>query len=363
LSSIFVGAIRSTDQPHAQPPFASSMKFNCAVRMLSPDEGRGMRRREFLGIVSVAAAWPIAARAQQLVSRIGYVWIGAKGTDAASGAGLRQGLADKGYVIGQNLILEERYADGDIEKVPALIADLLALKVSLLVTVGTSVSLMAKHATSTVPIVSASGDPVGSGLVASLARPGGNVTGFSLLSSDYSAKWLALLKELVPNLHRVAVLGNPDNPSIAKEIEQLRAAARTLAIELTALSSKSQDIEASFAAISNGGFEGLVVTTEAFLEPLIRRIIALAGERRLPAIYPFSSAVEQGGLMSYSADIFGMWRRAASYVDRILKGERPGDLPIEQPTTVALKINLKTAKALGLHVPPSLIVAADEVIE
>jgi putative ABC transport system substrate-binding protein len=322
-----------------------------------------MRRREFLGVVGVAAAWPIAARAQQPVPRIGYVWIGAKGTDAASGVGLRQGLADKGYVIGQNLIFEERYADGDIEKVPALIADLLALKVSLLVTVGTSVSLLAKRATSTVPIVIASGDPVGSGLVASLARPGGNVTGLSLLASDYSAKWLGLLKELVPNLHRVAVLSNPGNPSIVRETEQLRAAARALDVDLTAFSANPKDIEASFASIASGGYEGLVVTTDALLEPLTDRIIALASERRLPAIYPFSTAVQRGGLMSYSSDLFVMWRRAASYVDRILKGERAGDLPIEQPTAVALKINLKTAKALGLNVPPSLIVAADEVIE
>jgi len=323
-----------------------------------------MRRREFLAIVGVAATWPLAVRAQQsAVPRVGYVFVGAKGSGEASGAGLRQGLADKGYVLGQNLILEERYADGDIDKVPALIDDLLALKVNLLVTVGTSASLLARRATSTVPIVIASGDPVGAGLVASLSRPGGNVTGVSLLASDYSAKWLGLLKELLPNLHRVAVLSNPDNPSIVKEVEQMRAAARALGIDLTAFSAKRLDIEDSFTAISNGGYESLVVTTDPFLEPYTGRIIALASERRLPVIYPFSVAVEQGGLMSYSADLFVMWRRAASYVDRILKGERPGDLPIEQPTAVSLKINLKTAKALGLDVPPALIVAADEVIE
>lgn len=323
-----------------------------------------MKRREFLGVVGVAAAWPLAARGQQpAVPRVGYVFVGAKGSGEASGAGLRQGLADKGYVLGHTLILEERYADGDIDKVPALIDDLLALKVNLLVTVGTSVSLLAKRATSTVPIVIASGDPVGAGLVDSLSRPGGNVTGISLLASDYSAKWLGLLKELLPNLHRVAVLSNPDNPSIVKEVEQMRAAARALGIDLTAFSAKRLDIEDSFTAVSNGGYEGLVVTTDPFLEPYTGRIIGLASERRLPVIYPFSVAVEQGGLMSYSADLFVMWRRAASYVDRILKGERPGDLPIEQPTAVSLKINLKTAKALGLAVPPSLIVAADEVIE
>ena len=325
-----------------------------------------MRRRDLIALFGGAAAvaWPLAMHAQQpAVARIGYVWIGARGTDEANGAGLRQGLADKGYVIGQNLILEERYADGDLEKVPALIADLLALKVDLLVTVGTSASLAARRATSTVPIVMASSDPVGSGLVASLSRPGGNVTGLSLLASDYSAKWLGLLKELVPELHRVAVLSDPDNAGLAREVEQLQAAARTLDIELTVFSTKRADIEASLTSVTNGGFGGLVMTTDPFLEAYTARIIALTSERRLPAIYPFSTAVARGGLMSYSADILAMWRRAATYVDRILKGERPGDLPIEQPTVINLKINLKTAKALGIAVPTSLIVAADEVIE
>jgi putative tryptophan/tyrosine transport system substrate-binding protein len=323
-----------------------------------------MRRRDLIALFGGAAALPLAARAQApAIPRIGYIWIGARGTDGASGAGLRQGLAERGYVIGKNLILEERYADGDIEKVPALIADLLALKVSVLVTAGTSVSLAARRATSTVPIVMASGDPVGSGLVASLSRPGGNITGVSLLASDYSSKWLGLLKELVPDLHRVAALWNSENPSMVKEFEQLRAAARTLGLDLTAFSAKSGDVEASFASIASGGFDGLVVTTDPFLESYTTRMIALASEHRLPAIYPYSNAVELGGLLSYSVDILAMFRRTAGYVDRILKGERPADLPIEQPTTVSLKINLKTAKALGLAVPPSLIGAADEVIE
>jgi putative ABC transport system substrate-binding protein len=324
-----------------------------------------MERRTFITLLGATVAWPFAASAQQpaVPPRVGYVFFGAKGAGEASGAGLRQGLADKGYLIGQNLILEERYAEGDIDKVPALIAELLALKVNLLVTVGTSASLIARRATTTVPIVMASGDPIGSGLVTSLSRPGGNITGISLLAGDYSAKWLGLLKELLPNLHRVAVLWNPDNPSIVKEVEQMRLAARTLGIELTAFSAKRQDIEDSFTAISNVGYEGLVVTTDPFLESYTAHIIALASERHLPTIYPFSVVVEQGGLMSYSVDLFVMWRRAASYVDRILKGERPGDLPIEQPTAVVLKINLKTAKALGLNVPPSLLATADEVIE
>jgi putative tryptophan/tyrosine transport system substrate-binding protein len=265
--------------------------------------------------------------------------------------------------MGQNLIFEERYAQGKAENVPTLVGELLALQVNVLVTVGGLVSLAARRATSTVPIVFVSGDPVGTGLVASLSRPGGNATGMSLMTSDYSAKWLAFLKELLPNLHRVAVLSNPDNPSVVKEVDQLQASAGALGLDLAVLSAKPQDFEASVAAISGDAYEALVVTTDPFLEQYTARIIALASERRLPAIYPFSTAAAQGGLMSYSADLFKMWRRAAGYIDRILKGERPGDLPIEQPTAVSLKINLKTAKTLGLAVPASLIVAADEVIE
>jgi putative tryptophan/tyrosine transport system substrate-binding protein len=322
-----------------------------------------MRRRDFVRLLGAIAACPLTVRAQQSATpKVGYVWIGERSTDV-SGAGLRQGLVDKGYEIGRNLVFEDRYAKGDTEKVPAIIAELLALKVDVLATVGTSISLAARRATSTVPIVCISGDPVGTGLVASLSRPGGNVTGFSLLAADYSAKWLELLKEALPKLHRVAALWNLDNPSIVMESEQLQAAARTLDLDLIAFSAKPKDIEGSFAAIENGSFDGLVVTTDAFLEPYTTRIIALAAEHRLPAMYPFSTAVQQGGLMSYSADFFQLWRRAAGYVDRILKGAKPADLPIEQPTAVALKINLKTAKALGFTIPPTLLARADEVIE
>jgi len=322
-----------------------------------------MLRRDFVkAIAGFVAASSVAARAQQGIPKVGYVWVGERGTDV-SGAGLRQGLADRGYEIGRNLALEDRYANGDSDKVPVFIAELLARKIDVLVTAGTFATLAARRATSTVPIVFASGDPVKTGIAASLNRPGGNATGVSILASDYSAKWLELMKEMLPKLQRVAVLWNPENPAVAAEIEQLRTAAHTLGLDVSTFPGRAKEIDGSFAAIASGGFDGLVVTTDPSLEPQTPRIIAFAADRRLPALYPFGTAVQHGGLMSYSIDLFEMWRRAAGHVDRILEGENPAELPIEQATRVALKINLKTARALGVVVPPMLLARADEVIE
>jgi len=331
-----------------------------------------MRRREFIKFLRGAtiacpciahAASPLAAEAQRPTTpRIGYVWIGDRATDTR-GAGLRQGLADKGYVIGRDLVLEERYAQGNAERIPALIAELLELKIDVLATPGTPITLAARRATSTVPIVMLTGDPVGAGLVASLAHPGANITGVSVLSGDYSAKWLELLKEAVPKLERVAVLWNPDNPQIVRVVANLRQVAQALGLEMAVFPARPNDLEATFIAIANARFAGLVVTDDSSIDPLLPRIVEFAAEHRLPAIYPFSTAVQRGGLISYSADFFELWRRAASYVDRILKGSRPSDLPVEQATAVALKINLQTAKRLNLTLPPTLLARADEVIE
>jgi putative ABC transport system substrate-binding protein len=260
-------------------------------------------------------------------------------------------------------VLEERYANGKAERVPDLIAELLALKVDVLATPGTMISRAAQRATSTVPIVLVSGDPVGAGLVASLARPGANISGLSLLSADYSAKWLELLMEVAPKLRRVAVLWNSDNPTAARQVERIREAAQALALDLTTLSTRPTELEASIATLVPADIDGFVVSDDPFLETIMPRLIALAAERGLPALYGFSIAVTQGGLMSYSADFFDLWRQAGGYVDRILKGARPADLPIQQATKFTLKINLKTAKALGLTVPDKLLALADEVIE
>ena len=323
-----------------------------------------MQRREFITLLGGSVfTWPLAARAQQrAIPRIGYIWSGTPGAELSI-AGLRQGLMDRGYVVGRNLTIEERYAEGNPEQIPELIAQLLALNIDELVTPGTPITLAAQRATTTVPIVCITGNPVGSGLVASLSHPGGNITGMSLLSGEYSAKWLELLTKAAPTLHRIAVLWNPDNPAMIEEHDHVQDTARVLGLELTFLSARPSEIKASLAALTPATVDGFVVTDDAFMEPLLPRLIALAADRRLPALYPFSNAVQQGGLMSYSANFFAMWRRAASYVDRILKGDRPADLPIEQATEVALDINLKTAKALGLTIPTTLLVTADEVIE
>jgi len=323
------------------------------------------RRRLMASLLACAAlARPLAARAQQpALPRVGYVSIGARNGTDVSIAGLRQGLSDRGYEIGGDLILEERYADGNAARIPALIAELLALKIDVLVTVGTPASLAAQRATATVPIVSMSGDPVGSKLVASLAHPGGNITGLSLLSGDYSAKWLALLKEAAPNVRRVAAMTNPENPVMAVEIRHMQQTAPALGVELTVFAVRPAELEADLAQLAAADVDGLIVTDDPFLELSTPRLVALTAEKRLPALYGWSTAVKLGGLMSYSADFFAMWRRAAGYVDRILKGARPADLPVEQTTEVSLKINLKTAKALGLTIPSLLLGSADEVIE
>ena len=286
----------------------------------------------------------------------------AEGLNRANNAGLREGLAEGGYIVGRNLALEERYADGHADRIPGLIAELLALNVDVLVTPGTTITRAAQRATTTVPVCVTS-NPVGTGLVNSLSHPGGNITGLSLLSGDLSVKWLELLKEAVPDLRRVAVLWNPDNAGTPLQLERMREAAKVLALDVTMLPTRPAEIEANLAIMTTANFQGFVVTDDPTLELLTPRLVALAAERHLPGLYPFNIAVQQGGLMSYSANYFAMWHRAAGYVVRILKGEYPADLPIEQATEVMLAINLKTARTLGLTIPPMLLLTANEVIE
>jgi putative ABC transport system substrate-binding protein len=319
-----------------------------------------MRRREFIGLLSGAVvSWRLAARAQQVpIPRVGYIWIGSKDPGYA---GLRQGLTDRGYIIGKTLAFEERYAEGRAERLPALISELLTLNVNVLVTPSTMTTRAAQRATSTVPIVSLSGDPVRTGLVANLSHPGGNVTGLSLLSGEYNLKWLELLKEAVPTARRAAVLWNPDNLPIAGVIESMRKAAPVIGLELITISAGQTEIDDHLSEITNANLDGLVVSDDAFLATRAPRLFALAAERRVPAIYPFSDSVMQGGLMAYSANFFDIWRQAAGYVDRILKGARPAHLSVGQATNFTLRVNLKTARAIGLTIPPPIMVRADEI--
>jgi putative ABC transport system substrate-binding protein len=324
-----------------------------------------MRRREFiawLGAAATPGAWPLSAPAQPTkIPRVAYVWFGFPDPNVAI-AGLRQGLADRGFVLGRNLLLEERYAEGDRARVPGLIAELLALDVDVLVTGTSGTILAARKATTMVPIVGLAADWVGGGLADSLSRPGANVTGLSLLSEEISSKWLEYLKEAIPKLNRVAVLGN-DNPAILAEMRRIDEAAAGFGIAVTRLNTAPQKLDASLTAMTGANFDGLIATDTIEIETLLPRLIPLVARNRLPTIYGFSFAARQGGLMAYSADFFEVWRRLAGYVDRILKGARPADLPIEQATEIKFAINMKTAKALGLDIPPMLLAAANEVIE
>jgi putative tryptophan/tyrosine transport system substrate-binding protein len=314
------------------------------------------------GAISIAA--PAFGEDPMKTPRVGIVHVGAPGTERTGGtAGLRQGLADRGYVEGRSIILEDRYANGHPERVPGIISELLALKVDVLVTGGVSITRDAQRLTSTVPIVSVSGDLVSAGLVANLARPGGNITGMSMLMTEYSVKWLELLKEAVPNLHHVAVLFNADNPGNLRQLERMREVVPRLGLELAPFSAPPAEIDGALAAVTRAIPDGLVVPGDPFFDSISPRLVAFAAERRLPTIYGIGSYARQGGLMSYSVNIFDVNRRAAGYVDRILKGAKPGDLPVEQPTKFELIINLRTAKALGLTIPPPLLLRADEVIQ
>ncbi len=320
-----------------------------------------MRRREFLAVAVGAACRPFAAAAQTGgTPRVGYFWPGALEPNVGV-AGFRQGLAERGYVLGRSLILEERYAEGDLRRGPSMIAELLALPVDVLVT-GDYAVIFAHSRTSTIPIVGVAADFVGVGLAAGLSHPGGNVTGLSLLSAEFSAKWLDLLKAAVPKLGRVAFLGGAAGPQQAEKA-RLDEVAPRLGVTLTQLDMWPANLDTSLAEITRDNYDGLIVADDILTEGLIPRLVALSAERRMPAIYGFSTAVRQGGLMAYSADVFEIWRELAGYVDRVLKGAKPGDLPIQQATAIKFGINLGVARTLGLDIAPTLLAAADEVID
>ena len=316
-----------------------------------------------LGIFSA----PPAAAAQQpgKVHRIGILPSGPISARWHLWEAFRQGLRDLGYVEGQNMLLVVRSPEERPERLPELAVELVRLKIDIIVTGGTPATLAAKQATATIPIVMpVSGDPVESGLVASLARPGGNVTGFSVIAPELAGKRLQLLKEVVPGASRVAVLSNPTTPFAALVVKETQAAARALGVQLQSLEVRTpDDIDRAFEATIRGRASGVIVPEDPLILSHRARIAALAAKSRLPAIYGFRESVDAGGLMSYAANFSDLYRRSATLVDKILKGAKPADLPVEQPTRFELVINLKTAKALGLTIPQSVLIRADQVIE
>jgi putative tryptophan/tyrosine transport system substrate-binding protein len=322
-----------------------------------------MKRRDFITFLGGAAAWPRALRAQQKVPVIGVLSSPSPGAVAADIAAFHEGLSEAGYVEGLNVAIEYRWAEGRLDQLPALAADLVARKVDVIAALaGTPPALAAKGATSTIPIVFSMGDPVGLGLVASLARPGGNLTGVSSL--DLSPKRIEMVSELVPGAKVIALLVNPNNAIAASTIQNSQEAARTKGVELLVLKASTEsEIDAAFATLSQARAGALIQPSDVLLNNRLDQLVALASRHAVPTIYDWREYPAAGGLISYGPSRTGLWRQVGIYVGKILKGAKPADLPVEQPTRFELVVNLNTAKALGLTVPPSILARADEVIE
>ena len=307
-----------------------------------------------------------ATQAQQplKVPRIGFLIASSRSVNAARYETFRQGLRELGYEEGKNIVIEWRSAEGKFDHLAALAAELIRLKVDVIVTAGPADTRAAKEATSTIPIVMTfDNDPVGNGFIASLARPGGNITGLSTLAPELSSKQLELLKEIVPKLSRVAILGISTNPGNALALRQVEVAAKTFGLKLQYLDLLDPNaIETAFRTASKGGAEAIVVLGIPLLNPQRKQLVELAVKNRLPAIYYTGDLVEAGGLMTYGVNRNDLTRRAATYVDKILKGAKPADLPVEQPTKFEFIINLKAAKQIGLTIPPNVLARADKVI-
>jgi putative tryptophan/tyrosine transport system substrate-binding protein len=326
-----------------------------------------MERRTFIGTLAsalLAVMGEIAARPTDKLYRIGYLNAGAK-TPAGSFPAFPNALRELGWIAGTTFVLERRFADNRLDRLSGLAAELAQLNVDVIVTSGTLAPLAAKRATSTIPIVMfAAGDPVGSGIVSNLARPGGNITGMSLNSPELAAKRLQLFKEMLPRIATVAVLWNETSPYPALVFAETEAAGRTLGVRILSMPvHDSSDVPKVLDAALRGGAGGLITVEDLFTNNHRVQIVDFAARHRLPAMYGVREFVDVGGLLSYGASLAELSRRAAQYVDKILKGAKPGDLPIEQPTKFELIINLKTAKALGITIPQPVLVRADEVIQ
>jgi putative tryptophan/tyrosine transport system substrate-binding protein len=327
-----------------------------------------MRRREFITLLGgAAAAWPLAARAQQqAIPVIGFLSARSSDESASVVSAFRQGLVENGYVERQNVTVEYRWALGQYDRLPELAAELLRVPVAVIVAVGGDpAARAAKSATATIPIVATfSDDPVASGLVASLGRPGGNITGTSNLSTALESKRFGLLRAIVPQAAMIGVLLNPTFPSAANQLREMQEAARTLGLQLVVMqASTDHDIDTSFAGFVEHRVDALLVGNDPFFNSRRDQLAALAARYSLPAIYSFPEFTAAGGLMSYGIDLTDAYRQIGIYTGRILKGEKPAELPVLQPSKFKFVINLKTAKALGLNIHPQLLATADEVIE
>jgi len=327
-----------------------------------------MRRRDFTVLFVIGATmWPMQIRAQQLrkIPRIGVLLPGAPAMWSLRSKALLDGLRELGYVEGRTIAIEWKWGDDQFDTLSGLAADLVRSNVDVIVTGGTSATKALKTATQTIPIVMAIvGDPVAAGLVDTLARPGGNATGFSIVAPELGTKRLELLKEIVPNLSSIAVLSNAKNPQSKIEMKEMQTAAQAMALQLhSAEISTEVGLEDAFVAMNKASAQALILLTDPILFSQRKRTVDLAAQYKLPAVYFYSGFVEEGGLMSYGPSDVDLFHRAAGYVDKILKGAKPCELPVEQPTRFELIFNLKTAKSLGLTVPPKLLLTADEVIE
>ena len=326
-----------------------------------------MRRREFLAALAGAIAWPLPTHAQQkAMPVIGYLASSSAGPSAPNVNAFRKGLSDTRYVDGVNVAFEYRWAEGNYDRLPALAADLVAGKVDVIVASGsTPAAFAAQNATSTIPIVfTGVSDPVGAGLVASLARPGGNVTGLSILFAGLTPKRLELLSELVPDAKAIALLVNPASPDTEPMIRDAQEAGRAKRMQLPILKASTEsEIDAAFASLVQQHADALVVGDDPFFGSRLEQLVGLASRHAVPTIYWRREFAAAGGLISYGPSLTDSYRKSGIYAGRVLKGEKPADLPVQQPTKFELVVNLKTAKALGLTVPQSLLARADEVIE
>ncbi len=326
-----------------------------------------MRRRDFIALTGgVAAGWPLSLRAQQTekLRTIGYMGSTTPSAQNPWTAPFLRRLRELGWIEGRNLAIEYRWAEGRNDRFAEIAAEFVRLKVGVIVTYSAAPVLAAKQATSVIPIVfAAAPDPLGSGLVASLAQPGGNVTGLSTQSTDLVGKRLELLREVVPAIRRLAIMANVGNPGSVREMKEARATARKLSFEITNLEIQRAEDIAPVMETLKGSVEALYICAEPLVNANRIRINSLARDARLPTIYGFREYVEAGGLMSYGANVAELFRRAADYVDKILRGTKPADIPVEQPTKFDFIINLRTAKAIGLEFSPAMLLRADEVIE